>query len=134
MFKVMGMPYSCDGIWQAHILVFFFCVTTGIWYLPVDRWGPSLFTREAGSWIGTNSELTFDSLKKPEFVVLNICMHIGVRVPADLSMLVTWRIVAFAVADEARACQNFEIGGLPFHLAISSLRNFHAVVVFFHLL
>jgi hypothetical protein len=58
------------------------------------------------------SELTFDSLKKPEFVVLNICKRIGVRVPVDLSMLVTWRIVAFAVAGEARACQNFEIGGL----------------------
>jgi hypothetical protein len=49
--------------------------------------------------------------------VLNICKRIGVRVPVDLSMLVTWRIVAFAVAGEARACQNFEIGGLPFHLA-----------------
>ena len=66
--------------------------------------------------------------------MLNICKRIGVRVPVDLSMLVTWRIVAFGVAGEARAYQNFEIGGLPFHLALSSLRNFHAVVVFFHLL
>jgi hypothetical protein len=33
------MPHSCGGIWQAHILVFFFCVTTGIWYLPVGKWG-----------------------------------------------------------------------------------------------
>jgi uncharacterized membrane protein len=66
--------------------------------------------------------------------VLNICERIGVRVTVDLSILVTWRIVAFAVAGEARACQNFEIGCLPFHLALSSLRNFHAVVVFFHLL
>jgi hypothetical protein len=30
-------------------------------------------------------------------VVLNICERIGVRVPVDLSILVTWRIVAFAV-------------------------------------
>ena len=39
-------------------------VTTGMWYLPVGRWGPSFFTREAGSWIATNSELSFDSLEK----------------------------------------------------------------------
>jgi hypothetical protein len=31
-------------------------------------------------------------------------------------------------------CQHFEIGGLPFHLALFSLRNFHAVAVFSHLL
>jgi hypothetical protein len=67
-------------------------------------------------------------------VVLNICEHIEVRVPVDLSILATWRIVAIAVAGEARARQNFEIGGLPFHLALSSLRSFHAVAVFFHLL
>ena len=67
-------------------------------------------------------------------MVLNICERIGVRVPVDLSILVTWRIVAFAVAGEARDCQNFEIGGVPFHLALSSLHNFHAVVVFSHLL
>ena len=41
----------------AHILVFFFCVATGIWYFPL------FFTREAGSWICTNSELTFDFWK-----------------------------------------------------------------------
>jgi uncharacterized membrane protein len=63
--------------------------------------------------------------------VLNICESIGARVPVDLSILVTWGIVAFAVAGEARVCKNFEIGGLPFHLALSSLRNFHAVTVFF---
>jgi hypothetical protein len=80
-------------------------------------------------------ELTFDSLKKhEEFVVLNICERIGVRVPVDLSIFITWRIVAFTVAGEARACQNLEIGDLPFHLALSSLRNFHAVTVFFQLL
>ena len=67
-------------------------------------------------------------------MVLNICERIGVCVPVDLSILVKWRIAAFAVAGEARACQNFEIGSLPFHLALSSLRNFHAVAVFFHLL
>jgi hypothetical protein len=31
-------------------------------------------------------------------VVLNICESIGARVPVDLSILVTWRIAAFAVA------------------------------------
>ena len=67
-------------------------------------------------------------------MVLNICGRIEVHVPVDLSILVTWRIVAFAVAGEARACQNFEISGLPFHLVLSSLRNYHAVAVFFHLL
>ena len=61
---------------------------------------------------------------------LNICERIGVRVPVDLSILVTWRNVAFVVAGEARACQNFEIGGLPFLLALSRFRNFHAVAVF----
>jgi len=86
----------------AHILVFF-CITTGIWYLPVGRWGPSFFTREAGSWIATNSELTFDSLEKKRRY-LNICERIGIRVPVDLSILVTWRNVAFVVAGEARAC------------------------------
>ena len=64
--------------------------------------------------------------------MLNICERIGVHVPVDLSILVTWRIVAVAVVGEARACQNCEIGGLPFHLALSILRNFHAVTVFFH--
>ena len=64
--------------------------------------------------------------------MLIICERIGVHVPVDLSILVTWRIVAFAVVGEARACQNFEIGGLPFHLALSILRNVHAVAVFFH--
>ena len=64
-------------------------------------------------------------------MVLNICERI---VPVDISILVTWRIVAFVVAGEARTYQNFEIGGLPFHLTLSSLRNFHAVAVFFHLL
>ena len=67
-------------------------------------------------------------------MVLNICGRIEVHVPVDLSILVTWRIVAFAVAGETRACQKFEIGGMSFHLALSSLRNFHAVAVFFHLL
>ena len=33
-----------------------------------------------------------------EFVVLNICDRIGVRVPVDFSILVTWRTVSFAVA------------------------------------
>ena len=65
-------------------------------------------------------------------MVLNICERIGVHVPVDISILVTWRIIAFAVVGEARACQNFEIGGLPFHLALSILRNFHAVAIFFH--
>ena len=45
-----------------------------------------------------------------------------------------WLHGVFAVASEARVCQNSEIGGLPFHLALSSLRNFHAVAVFFHLI
>ena len=67
-------------------------------------------------------------------MVLNISERIGVRVPVDLSILVTWRIVAFAVAGETRACQKFEISGMSFHLALSCLRNFHAVAVFFHLL
>ena len=67
-------------------------------------------------------------------MVLNICERIGVRIPVDLSILVAWRIVVVVVAGEARACQNFEIGGLPFHLALSSLRNFHAMAVFFYLL
>ena len=67
-------------------------------------------------------------------MVLNICERIGVRVRVDLSILVTWRIVAFAVAGLSQACQNFEIGDLPFRLALSSLRNFYAVAVFFHLL
>ena len=53
-----------------------------------------------------------------------MCERIAVRVPVDFSILVTWRIVAFAVAGEARACQNFEIGGLPFHFALSCLHNF----------
>ena len=66
--------------------------------------------------------------------MVNIYEHIGVCVPVDLSILVTWKIVAFVVAGKARACQNFEIGGLRFHLALSSFRNFHAVAVFFHLL
>ena len=119
------LPPHCT---LAHILVFF-CITTGIWYLPVGRWVPSFFTREAGSWIATNSELTFDSLEKNRRY-LNICERIGVRVPVDLSILVTWRNVAVVIAGEARACQNFEIGGLPFLLALSCFRNFHAVAVF----
>ena len=41
-------------------------------------------------------------------MVLNICERIGVRVPVDLSILVTWRIVAFAVAGETRACQTLK--------------------------
>jgi hypothetical protein len=45
-------------------------------------------------------------------VVLNICDRIGVRVPVDLSILVTWRIVTFVVVGGARACQNFEMSGL----------------------
>ena len=72
--------------------------------------------------------------KNGEFVMLNICERIGVRVPVDLSILITWRIVAFDVAGEVRAFQNFEIGGLPFHLDLSSLRNFHDVAVFSRLL
>ena len=45
-------------------------------------------------------------------MVLNICERIGVRVPVDLSILVTWRIVTFVVVGGARACQNFEMSGL----------------------
>ena len=57
--------------------------------------------------------------------MLNICDRIGVGVPVDLSNLVTWRIVAFAVASEARVRQNFEIGGLFVHLAFSCFcKNF----------
>ena len=54
--------------------------------------------------------------------MLNICVRIGVRVPVDLyfGYMADW--------------QNFEIAGLPFHLALFSLRNFHAVAVFSHLL
>jgi hypothetical protein len=33
----------------AHILVFFFCATTEMWYLSEGRWEPSLFTRKTGS-------------------------------------------------------------------------------------
>jgi uncharacterized membrane protein len=53
-----------------------------------------------------------------------MCERIAVRVPVDFSILVTWGIVAFAVAGEAWACQNFEIGGLPFHFALSCFHNF----------
>jgi hypothetical protein len=60
--------------------------------------------------------------KTGEFVMLNICVRIAVRVPVDLHF--------GYMAD----CQHFEIGGLPFHLALFSLRNFHAVAVFSHLL
>ena len=42
--------------------------------------------------------------KKTEFMVLNICERIGVIVPVDLLVWVTWRVVAFVVAGEARAC------------------------------
>ena len=67
-------------------------------------------------------------------MVLNICNRISVRVPVDLSILVTWRVVAFAVAGGARAFQNFEIGGLFVHLALSCFREyFHTVAVLFHL-
>jgi hypothetical protein len=54
--------------------------------------------------------------------MLNICVRIAVRVPVDLYF--------GYMAD----CQHFEIGGLPFHLALFSLRNFPAVAVFSHLL
>lgn len=54
-----------------HIFVFFFCVTTGIgiylWIFTCRynlEEGSSLYSREAGTWIGTISELSFDSLKK----------------------------------------------------------------------
>jgi hypothetical protein len=40
-------------------------------------------------------------------VVLNICGRIEVHVPVDLSILVTWMIVAFAVAGEAPPALNF---------------------------
>ena len=36
--------------------------------------------------------------------MLNICERIGVRVPVDISILVTWSIVAFVVAGKAVAC------------------------------
>jgi hypothetical protein len=65
------------------------------------------------------------------FGVFLLCYH---RDLVFISILVTWRIVAFAVAGLSQACQNFEIGDLPFRLALSSLRNFYAVAVFFHLL
>ena len=46
----------------------------------------------------------FESLgKNGEFVVLNICERIGVPVPVDLLVWVTWRVVVFIVAGEARA-------------------------------
>jgi hypothetical protein len=51
-------------------------------------------------------------------VAFYICDRIGIRVPVDLSILVAWRIVAFAVVDRARACQNFEISSLFVHLAL----------------
>jgi hypothetical protein len=115
----------------AHILVFFFCVATGIWYLPVGRWGASFFYQR-GRFLNWYQLGTYFWLfeKTAEFVVLNICE----RVPVDVSILVTWRVVAFTVASEARVCQNLEIGGLPSHFALSSLPNFHGVAVFFHLL
>jgi uncharacterized membrane protein len=66
--------------------------------------------------------------------VLNICDCIVVRVPVDLSILVTWMIVAFAVVGRARACQNFEIGGMFVHLALSCFhKNFNTAAVLFHL-
>lgn len=68
-------------------------------------------------------------------MVLNICNRIRVRVPFDPSILVTWRVVAFAVAGGAWACQNIEIGGLFVHLALSCFREyFHTVAVLFQLL
>ena len=56
-------------------------------------------------------------------MVLNICDHIGVRVSVDLSIVVTWMIVAFAVTGRAWAYKNFEIGGLFVHLALSYFRK-----------
>ena len=41
-------------------------------------------------------------------MVLNICEGNGVRVPVDLSILITWRIVAFAVAGEKWDCQTLK--------------------------
>jgi hypothetical protein len=38
--------------------------------------------------------------------------------PVDLSILVAWRIVAFAVVGGPLACQNFEISSLFVHLAL----------------
>ena len=71
-------------------------------------------------------------------MVLNVCERIGDRLPIDLSILVTWRIVYFVVASEALACHNFEIGGLPFSsypYALSSFHNFTQWPYFFpHLL
>ena len=63
-----------------------------------------------------------------------MCERIGVHVSVDFSILVTWVIVAYAVADEAWPCQNFEIGGLPFHFAFILFSQFHSVAVFFDLL
>jgi hypothetical protein len=51
-------------------------------------------------------------------VAFYICDRIGIRVPVDLSILVAWRIVAFAVVGGPLACQNFEISSLFVHLAL----------------
>ena len=74
-----------------------------------------------------------DSLNNTkEFVVLNICERIEIRVPVDLSISVTLGFVAFDVAGIAQDSQNFEIGGLPFHLALFCFRKYaHGGSIFF---
>jgi hypothetical protein len=61
-------------------------------------------------------------------VAFYICDRIGIRVPVDLSILVAWRIVAFAVVGGPLACQNFEISSLFVHLPYPvSTKYFHTV-------
>ena len=109
----------------AHILVFFFCVTTGILLCLPERPVLELVPIR-------NLLLTLWKNRR-------VC---GVKyLRAYWGSCSCWSFYfgymedcSFRRSGEARACQNFEIGGLFFHLALSSLRNFHAVAVFFHLL
>jgi hypothetical protein len=71
----------------------------------VDRRG-TVFVYPSGRVLNWKQFGTyFESLEKNgEIVVLNICERIGVPVPVDLLVWVTWRVVVFGVAGEARAC------------------------------
>ena len=57
-------------------------------------------------------------------MVLKICEHIGIRVPVDLCILVSLGIVDFDIAGVVQDCKHFEIGGLPFHLALFYFRKY----------
>lgn len=64
--------------------------------------------------------------------MLNICERIGIRVPVDLSILATLGVVAVDIAGIAQDSQHFEIGSLPFHLALFCFRKYtHGGSIFF---